>query len=382
MVFGGNKPLRVVHTVLQLDTGGMEKLLVEFARHADRSRFDLHFVSLTTRGRVADEIEALGWPVTALQTPQGLRPGLVLKLAKLFRRLGADIVHAHNSKPLIYCGPAARLAGVRPVVYTRHGTRQGARRGETILYRLAVHTADRAVCVSEDNSRLCVRDGVAAHRVHKVWNGIDTNRFAFVGPNPGGPAVMVGRLSPEKNVETLLRAVPLITQARPDFRLEIAGDGVCLPALKALARELDLGDRVAFLGDVRDVPSLLARASMCVLPSLTEGISLVLLEAMARGLPVVATRVGGNPEVVSDDETGLLVPAGAPEQLAAAILRLHADPDLGRKMGEAGRGRVEAHFDVRQMVAGYESIYDDAYKALHGPRASGAAAESPVPYAP
>ena len=98
---GSHKPLRVVHTVLQLDTGGMEKLLVEFARHADRSRFDLHFISLTTRGRVADEIEGLGWPVTAMETPAGLRPRLVVRLAKFFRRIGADIVHAHNSKPLI-----------------------------------------------------------------------------------------------------------------------------------------------------------------------------------------------------------------------------------------------------------------------------------------
>lgn len=378
MTAGLPRKLLVVHTVLQLDTGGMEKLLVEFARHADRARFDLQFVSLTSRGRVADEIEALGWPVTALHTPQGLQPGLVLRLAKLFRRQGADVVHAHNSKPLIYSAPAARLAGVRPMVYTRHGTRQGARRGETFLYKLAVRTCDKAVCVSEDNSRLCVQDGVPPHRVHKVWNGIDTNRFAFVGPRADGPAVMVGRLSPEKSVDTLLRAVTIIRGSRPDFRLEIAGDGACLQPLKALADELSLGEAVRFLGDVRDVPALLARASLCVLPSLTEGISLVLLEAMARGLPIVATAVGGNPEVVVGDETGLLVPPAVPEELAGAILRVWADPALGRRMGEAGRRRVETHFDVRRMVASYESIYDDAHTHLHGPNPVAARA-APLP---
>src|SRR5215208_1740589 len=217
----GNNPLRVVHTVLQLDTGGMEKLLVEFARHADRSRFDLHFVSLSTRGRVADDIESLGWPVTALRVPQGLRPRMVLKLARLFRRLGADVVHAHNTKPLIYSGPAARLARVPVVVYTRHGQRTNARRGENILYRMTVPTAHRTVTVSEDGARLAAQDGVDRQRLRTIWNGIDTSRFAFKGPDPAGPAVMVGRLSPEKSVETLLRAVPVVAAARPDFRLEV-----------------------------------------------------------------------------------------------------------------------------------------------------------------
>ena len=371
--------MRVIHTVLQLDTGGMEKLLVEFARHADRARFDLHFVSLTTRGRVADEIEELGCPVVALGERPGVRPAMLLRLANRFRALSADIVHAHNSKPLIYCGPAARLAGVPSVVYTRHGTRLGARRGETILYKLAVRTADRAVCVSDDSSRLCLRDGVSPERVRKIWNGIDTARFGFAGPVPGGPVVMVGRLSPEKDVETLLRAVATIVPRHAEFRLEIAGDGVCMPALRQAVDELNLAHCVRFLGDVKDVPSLLARASMCVLPSLTEGISLVLLEAMARGLPVVATRVGGNPEVVTDEETGTLVPPGAPQELAAAMLRVYRDPDLARRMGEAGRRRVETHFDVRQMVAGYESLYWTTFwKGRRGPACVGVADAAPL----
>lgn len=363
--------VRVVHTVLQLDTGGMEKLLVEFARHADRRRFDLRFVSLTTRGRVADEIESLGWPVVALGEPAGLRLGFVRRLAKLFREFEADVVHPHNTKPLIYCGPAARLARVPAVVYTRHGQRQGARRGETLLYKLAVRTADRAVCVSEDGARIAREEGVDPSRVRAIWNGIDTTRFSFAGPTADGPAVMVGRLSPEKNVETLIRAAAIVVRERQDFRLEIAGDGVCLPGLKTLADGLNVNGFVRFLGDVRDVPGLLGRASLSILPSLTEGISLTLLEAMARGLPVVATRVGGNPEVVADGVTGVLVPPENPEEMARAILRLYADPPLGRQMGEAGRRRVETHFDVRQMVASYESLYRETVEGRRGARGAG-----------
>ena len=349
--------LRVAHVALQLQTGGMERLLVEFARHADRSRFDLHFVSLSTRGPVADELEAMGWPVTAMEEPPGLRPGLVVRLSKVLRRWGADVVHAHNTKPLLYGGPAAKMAGASRVVYTRHGQRHGATWQQNLLFRLASRTADHVVCVSEDSAALCVREGVGGGRVTRIWNGIDTSRFGFTGPCPGGPAVMVGRLSPEKSVDTLLRAARLIADADPSFRLEIAGDGACAPALRELAAGLSLGGHVRFLGEVRDVPSLLGRAALFVLPSLTEGVSLTLLEAMACGLPVVTTRVGGNPEVVAEGETGLLVAPADPAALADAVLRVMGDAELARRMGEAGRRRVESFFDVRRMTGEYERLY-------------------------
>ena len=356
-VNGDSRLLRVVHVVLQLQTGGMERLLVEFARHADRTRFDLRFVSLSTRGPVANELQALGWPVTAMEEPPGLRPGLVWRLAKMLRQWGTHVVHAHNTKPLLYGGPAARLAGVRRVVYTRHGQRHGATWQQNVLFRLASRTADSIVCVSDDSAALCAREGVPAPRVARIWNGIDTSRFAFSGPRPDGPAVMVGRLSPEKSVDTLLRAVRIVVGTNPAFRLEIAGDGACLPALRELARELALEQHVSFLGEVRDVPALLGRGSLFVLPSLTEGVSLTLLEAMARGLPVVATRVGGTPEVVVEGRTGILVPPADSEALARAMLQVLADERLGRQMGEAGRRRVESCFDVRQMTACYERLY-------------------------
>ena len=372
----GSPRLRVIHVALQLDTGGMEKLLVEFARHSDRARYDLHFVSLSTRGPVAAELEALGWPVTALLEPPGLRPGLVLRLAKLFRALQADVVHIHNTKPLIYAGPAARLARVARVIYTRHGQRHGATPRQNLLFRLAARTAHRIVCVSDDSARLSARDGLAHRRLVRIWNGIDVQRFAYLGPRSDGPAVMVGRLSPEKNVQCLLRAAAILSQQRPGFRLRIAGDGVCLPALRSLAHELKIQGQVTFLGNVNDVPSLLGEASVFVLPSLTEGISLTLLEAMARGLPVVATRVGGNPEVVADGQTGLLVRPDSPEQLASAIGRLLDDPAMARQMGEAGCRRVQRLFNVKTMVRQYECLYEG--RQLSVVQSSAAADNSPL----
>jgi glycosyltransferase involved in cell wall biosynthesis len=352
-----SQPIRVTHVALQLATGGMEKLLVEFARHADSRRFQLRFIVLGARGPVAPEIEACGWEVCAMDAPPGLQPSLVWRLAQRLRQGRSDIVHTHNTRPLLYAGPAARLAGAVAVVHTRHGQRHGATRRQNALFRLAGRCADRVVCVSENSANLSAAEGIRSQSLRTIHNGIDVSRFSYTGPRPHGPAVLVGRLTPEKDVATLLRAVAEIKHARPSFRLQIAGTGPQSDDLKSLARGLSLENHVEFLGEVQDVPALLARASLFVLSSLTEGIALTILEAMARGLPVVATRVGGNPEVVVNEVTGLLVSAADPGQLAHALLRVHSDPILARRMGEAGRRRVEQQFDVRNMVAQYQSLY-------------------------
>ena len=164
-------------------------------------------------------------------------------------------------------------------------------------------------------------------------------------------------MSPEKDVANLVRATALTAGQADDLRIVVAGGGPCLNDLTSLVSELNVADRVAFRGEVRDVPSLLADASIFVLPSLSEGIPLTVLEAMAAGLPVVATRVGGIPEVVVHGETGLLVPPADPRALSQAILDLWRDPEKAWLMGKAGRRRVEGLFDVRQMVAEYESVY-------------------------
>jgi glycosyltransferase involved in cell wall biosynthesis len=357
LVNGSRRRLRVAHVSWGLNVGGLEKLLVEFARHADRAHFDLHFVSLTTRGTLADDLERQGWPVTAVEEPGGLQPGLVLRLAQLFRRARIDVVHTHDERPLLYGAAAARVARVRRVVHTRHGQKARNTRRQVILFRLASALADRVVSVSDDAAAWTLREGVSPRRIRTIRNGIDLTRFAYTGPASDGPVVTVARLSPEKDVATLVRATALAARELPSFRLEVAGDGVCMPALRQLTAELGLEGHVRFHGEVRDVPALLGRARLFVLPSVEEGISLTLLEAMARGLPVVATRIGGNPEVVADGETGLIIPAREPDSMARAMLRLLGDVAESQRLGRAGRRRVATLFDVRRMVADYEALY-------------------------
>jgi glycosyltransferase involved in cell wall biosynthesis len=349
--------LRVAHVTLGLDIGGQEKLLVEFARHADRGRFALHFVSLTSAGALAGDIEACGWPVTALEAPQGLRPGIIGQLAKLFWKLRIDVVHTHDDRPNVYGVPAARLAGVPRVLHTRHNQGTALTARQRLLVRLVALGNNRFVVVSQDSARWAICQGIARRKVVVLHNGIDLERFGLAGAAPEGPAVLVARLAPEKDIATLLHAAQRIVCQRPDFRLEIAGDGPCRADLEALRDRLGLCAQVRFLGPVREVAELLARARLFVLSSVTEGISLTLLEAMARGLPVVATAVGGNPEVVATGETGLLVPPRDPAALAEAVLSLWSQPGTIARLGTAGRRRVEAHFDVRRMVAAYEAMY-------------------------
>ena len=277
--------LRVVHVTLGLDMGGLEKLLVELARHANRERFDLHFISLGTRGCLADEIQDQGWPVIPLEEPSGLRPGLVLRLAKLLRQWKADIVHTHDNRPLVYGALAARLAAARRVFHSQHGQNLGVTARQAFLLNRAASLTDRYVCVSRDSAAVAIRQGVPARKIHVICNGIDTRRFDYTGPVANGPLVTVARLSPEKDVQTFLHATALAVREQPSLVVEIAGDGPCMPVLRQLAGTLCLARHVRFLGQIQDVASVLARASVFVLPSFSEGISLTLLEAMAVVFP-------------------------------------------------------------------------------------------------
>ena len=369
---GGSPRKRIVHLSLGTNIGGMEKLLVEFARFADRQRFELVFISLQEKGKLSADLEELQWPVYAFDKTPGFKPGLVLKLARQLRKLRPNILHTHNTAALFYGAMAGTLARVPRIIHTRHGQRYKDSSRQTWFFRVLGKLAYRVVSVSEDGRALSLKEGIGADRTRVIHNGVDLSRFPYEGPNAKGPAVLVARLSPEKDVGTLIQAVKHVTEAlgpQHGFMLDIAGDGRIRPQLETMSESLGLTQTIRFLGERNDIPQRLANASMFVLPSITEGISLTLLEAMARGLPVVATRVGGNPEVVVHGKTGLLVPAQSPQELAAAISRLYQDSSMGKDMGLLGRQRVEKQFSIHRMIQQYELMYvshkhDDVVKAF------------------
>jgi glycosyltransferase involved in cell wall biosynthesis len=340
----------------------LERILADLARHHSSDVCRPMFLAIRETGRFAEVIRSLGLPVHQLQ-PAG-RMAQVREMAHLFRREQIDIVHTHNTYPHLYATLAARWAGVPVVIQTRHGQRAGHGWKSRVSYRWAAKLVDRVVAVSDDAARLCVDvDGLPARKVQRIWNGIDRSQFEFHGPVAEPIAISVARLSAEKDFPTLLKATAIAAEHTPALQLRIVGDGPERPKLESLARELGIASRVEFLGERRDVPDLLKQAGFFVTASLTEGISLTLLEAMAVGLPVVATAVGGNPEIVRDGVTGRLAPANDPSALAAEMTALCVNIAHWSTMGQAGRDRVGEWFDVRRMVADYEALYQDLMQA-------------------
>ncbi|MFO1020268.1 MAG: glycosyltransferase [Planctomycetales bacterium] len=348
---------RVCHLSMGLCTGGLERLLVDFARYHDPNRFELTFVALDKVARPAEEIRQLGCNVKVIPN-FGKNWQQFGALFDFFRSRQFDVVHTHNSHPHFWGTLAARWAGVPVIVNTRHGQRFGQSLVGRTKFWFAGQLADRVITVSEDAARLCLKeDHLPRRKVKRIWNGIDTNRFAFQGPMQRPTFISVARLSREKDFPTLLRAVAKASKQVPDLELLLVGNGPERAHLQQLVVELQIEQRVQLVGEQSDIPHWLARSGCFVSSSLTEGISLTLLEAMAVGLPVLATAVGGNPEIVTHGVTGYLVPAQNVDALADGIVRMWEQRSRWMEMGRAGRSRVAEQFDIRQMIHGYEAEY-------------------------
>ncbi|MGL4514614.1 MAG: glycosyltransferase [Lacipirellulaceae bacterium] len=356
-------PLKVVHVTFGLDVGGLEKMLLDFARVNDPRKVSPVFVSLGDGGVVADEIRATGYPVVCLHRPTGFRPGLVGQLRRVLLNTRADVVHTHDARALLYGAPAARISGVRRVIHTQHGQGLGMSPRQQWMFASASRLVSRFVCVSDDAAAVARDYGVPADKTTTIHNGVNLDRFPSDPPTDDPlladrPIVTIARLSPEKGVTTLLKAISIAADDEPNLRALIAGEGPCRKELEAETRRLRIDDRVEFLGHVRDIPGLLSGARLFVLPSDSEGVSLTLLEAMAARIAVVATSVGGTPEVVSDDETGVLVPPADPAAMSAAIVGLLRDGMRRERLAEAGRALVERQYDVRAVIDRYAELYE------------------------
>jgi len=261
---------------------------------------------------------------------------------------------------------AAAALRLPVVINTKHGRNNPEQRRAVFLNRVASLLSTAVVAVSADAADVATRiERVPRRKIRTIHNGIDLERHPFpLRCSSDGPlsAIHVARLNPIKDQLTLLEAVRIVVDREPSFRLTIVGDGPRRNELHELSQKLTLGDHVVFLGERNDVPQLMARADLFVLSSLQEGLSLTLLEAMASGLAVIATDVGGNRELVTPGQTGFLVPSRSPERLAAAILDLLARPDAVRSMGKQGRALVEREFGVEQMVRKYEQFYSSSLR--------------------
>lgn len=368
MTTAADTPVTVAHVVQNLEIGGLERVVVNLATHAHRDRYRPFIVCLGPGGPLVEQARAAGIDVFVVAKKRGFTPGTVATLARHFRAMKARVIHCHNAAPLVYGALAGRIARAR-VVYTAHGMKTSAASNPVRFDRLGM--VDAFVTVSDDARQIVIRQGGADDgRVRTILNGVDTIAYRRAEPEQRAHVraalgldeaafvfVIVARLAPAKDHATLFRAFAELASVNPSVRLVVIGDGELYPVLSSLVRELRMEGRILLAGARDDVAELVGAFDCFVLSSYTEGLAMTLLEAMAAELPVVATGVGGNGEVVVDGETGLVVAARDSERLREAMQWMAAHPAEARAMGKRGRERAAATFSIESMVNAYEDTY-------------------------
>jgi len=384
--------VRIVHVVESLDMGGAEQMVVTLARMQRAHGHDVSVVCLFNEGVLADEARAAGVTVNACDKRQGLDLRAVRRMRRFVADARPDVLHSHNPVPHYYAIAATRGVRIGRVLNTRHGMgSSGATGRRDFLFRLAMRATDWGVAVCEAARQRFLTQGLMSpERAVTVRNGIDLARIRprsdeaharlIAGLEvPGSPFVFgsVGRLNVLKDQVTMLRAFAAYcagsgagvrahvgaaddadTGAAPRTAiLVIAGEGEMRAVLEREIDALGLGGRAFLLGQRRDVPDILAGLDAFVLSSRTEGYSLALVEASAAALPIIATDVGGNREIVQDAVTGALVPAGDVPRMAQAMRALAAAPDRCAALGRAGRAWALREGAVETMYARYEALY-------------------------
>jgi len=363
-------PLRLLHVIDGLKVGGAEMMLLGMVRSYLRQG---HSVSVAhfSPGPLGDDYRDLGVPVTRISRRGLADPVAPLRLMGLIRSERPDVVHTHLRKSDLVGQLCAGLAGVPVRVSTGHNTDPWRKSAPlTAVHRLCTRRCQRVIAVSQEVHDYFVTTG--AYRPEKVVtieNGIDLERFdpervtaldrkSAWGVAPESPIIgVIGRLEPQKGHAVLLEAAAAVTREAPAVRFVVIGDGSLRAELEEQRSRLGLDEHVIFAGISRNIPETLATLDLVASSSLWEGLPLTLLEAMAMARPVVATAVGGIPQVLEDGRSGLLVAPGSPQELSRGLLRLLDDPDLARRLGSAGREVVQRRYGAARMHRDVLAVY-------------------------
>lgn len=356
--------VRVMHVTWSLVAGGSENYAFNLARNLDPARFRSLFCAVDQGGALEPEIREAGFPCFVMHRRNGIDLRLVWRMYRLFKTNRVDVVHTHHFNQLFYGVLGARLAGAR-VIHTEHSVEYLERRRLRVALRLLSALCDRVVAIGEDGRRVLLnRVRIPLRKLRVVSAGVsasDENRSEArraLGLNEGDRvAVIVARLFPEKNHRLLLDAFAEVVKRVARARLLIVGEGMERDAIEQQIGRLDLSSSVRLLGVRRDVPCILAASDVFVLSSDREGLPLAVLEAMAAGRPVIATRVGDLPLVVRDGETGRLVTPAKVDELAEALVEVLEHPKVATEMGGRGRAVARDSYSLESMIRAFETLY-------------------------
>jgi sugar transferase (PEP-CTERM/EpsH1 system associated) len=357
--------------VHSLAIGGLERVAVALAKGFTAQGDTVRICCLSGRGELANVAEDAGVGVISLGKGSGNEYRLPLRIARIIRKERFKVVHTHNEAGLIYGVPGAMLAGGCVIVHTEHGKEMDydSKKIMHAAERVLLKKVDYAVAVSEVlRDRVCKTLRIEKARVLVIPNGIDVERFYHpekrfekrktLGIELGSFVIgNVARLVPLKNHKFLIDVFKEVRKEFANARLCVIGGGPVLGDLRNYASRLGLADKAMFLGERIDVPELLSAFDLFVLPSLTEGISMTLLEAMAAGIPVMASDVGGNPEIVENDCTGFLMPVNDTKAWVEGIKRVIVDGGQKEAFSAAGRSRVRVKFSLAAMLENYRTLY-------------------------
>jgi len=365
-----------IKTILFLSTssgpGGAEQVISNLASSMDPAKYR-GVLCVFRPGWLQERTHSRGVPTYVIPT-QGMTDW---RWARRFRDLlideHVDLIHAHEFDANVQGAAVAAYLGI-PLVATVHGKHyfwEKLRR--RLAYRWVSHRATM-VAVSEDLKRFIVENvGIDSTRITVLYNGVNVPPIPDLAdieackremnlPDSDRVIGVVGNLYPVKGHQYLIDAIPAVLETYPDTSFVFAGRGHLESDLKQQVSRLGLDKRVHFLGLRQDIPRILALLDVFVLPSLSEGLSMAILEAMMAGKPVIATRVGGNPEIVIDGETGFLVPPKESHALAESLITLLKDRHLAAEFGEQGKRRAQRQFSLQTMVNAYQSLYAECLR--------------------
>jgi glycosyltransferase involved in cell wall biosynthesis len=364
------KKPHVMQITHDLAIGGLQQVVVNLCKTIDRNTFDISVLCLRNLGEFVPEVEGLGIKVFYLpQKQNGTDYFSFLKVAKILRQEKVDVIHTHNTQPFIDGTIGALLTGVKTIVHTDHARDFPDKKRYMCAEWLMSHFAHKIVGVSNHTSQNLIKyEKISPNKIITIMNGIDGSRYNItinkdkkkkeLGIKKGGPIIGLGvRLSEQKGITYLLQAMPEVIKFFPDITLVIAGEGPCEDALKKDAIHLGIDQHVLFIGPRVDIPELLKLFDLYVLPSLWEGLPMVLLEAMAASCPIVATNVGGTSMVITHGVNGSLVRPKEPAHLASGIINLLSNEKLRQRYIDHGREVFNKNFCASVMTKKYEKLY-------------------------